>query len=146
MKRIIFILISFFIISCKTTSKLRGEYQANLSDSTHYLFNLANKKYIHKWSNGQLSKGKFKILNLSSEKKLFVCNELIFKRRGGLVKEATSSGDSITIGAYTGYENLDATVFEITSKEKNLLYRKTYINELQKTESEGILVKIQPII
>ena len=142
MKSIIFILISFLIISCRTNSKLIGEYQANLSDSTHYIFNLTNKQYTHKWPGGKLSKGKFKVLNLSSEKKLLVCNELVLKRGGGLIKEANGSGDSITIGAYMGYKNFGATVFEITSTEKTLKYRKTYVNELQKTESEGTLIKL----
>lgn len=142
MKSIIFILISFLIISCRSNSKLTGDYKANLSDSTHYTFNLDNKQYTHKWPNGKFSKGKFKILDLSLEKKLLVCNELILKRAGGLIKEATNSADSITIGAYIGYKNFGATVFEITSKEKTLLYRKTYANELQKTESEGTLIKI----
>ena len=142
MKSIILILTIFLVISCSSNSKLTGEYQANLSDSTHYTFNLGNKQFTHKWQSGVFSKGKFKILDLSSEKKLLVCNELIIKRGGGLIREKNSLGDSITIGTYTGYKNLGTTVFEITSKEKTLLYRKTYANALQKTESEGILIKM----
>lgn len=141
MKSIMILMICFLILSCKSNSKLIGEYQANISDSTHYTFNFATKKYTHKWPNGTFSKGNFKILDLSSEKKLLVCNEVVLKRGGGLVKEASSSGDSITIGAYMGYKNFGATVFEIGSKENPLLYRKTFANELQKTESEGILIK-----
>lgn len=143
MKSIIFILISFLLISCRTNSKLTGEYQANLPDSTNYTFNLSAKQYTHKWPGGTFSKGKFKILDLSSEKKLLVCNELVLKRANGVIKEANGSGDSINIGTYTGYKNFGGTVFEITSKEKTLRYRKTYANELQKTESEGIMVKIK---
>lgn len=142
MKNIIIILISFLVISCKTTSKLIGEYQANLSDSTHYAFNFANKQYTHKWPNGTFSKGKFKVLDLSSEKKLLVCDELIFKRANGLIKEANVTGDSIYVGTYFGHQNFGQTVFEITKTEKTLLYRKSYANKLQKTDSEGILIKL----
>lgn len=141
MKNILFLLISLLVISCKTNSKPVGEYQINLSDSTYYTFNLANKKYTKKLSSGSIAKGKFKILDLSSEKKLFVCNEMILRRANGLIKETNSSGDSITIGTYSGFKNLGATVFEITSKNDILFYRKTHVNYLQDTESEGILIK-----
>ncbi|RKR11237.1 hypothetical protein C8C83_2941 [Flavobacterium sp. 90] len=143
MKSIIFILISFLIISCRTNSKLRGEYQANLSDSTNYTFNLSAKQYTHKWPSGKFSKGKFKILDLSSKKKLLVCNEFVLIRVNGIIKEASGSGDSINIGTYSGYKNFGATVFEITSKEKTLQYRKTYANDLKKTESEGVMLKMK---
>ena len=141
MKNIFLFLITFLVISCKTNSKLMGEYQANLSDSTNYTFNFANKQYTHKWPNGTFSKGKFKILDLSSEKKLLVCNELIYKRANGVIREANISGDSINVGTYFAYQKFGKTVFEITSTEKTLLYRKTYADKLQKTDSEGILVK-----
>ena len=141
MKIFTYILISFLLISCKTNSKLTGKYQANLSDSTNYIFNMTNKQFTHKLSSGTLAKGKFKTLVLSSEKKLLVCNDIVFKRSGELIKEKNSTGDSITIGTFSGYKNFGATVFEITTKKDSLLIRKTYANKLQKTESKGILIK-----
>lgn len=142
MKNTFFLLISFLVISCKTNSKLVGEYQINLSDSTYYTFNLANKKYIKKLSSGSFAKGKFRILDLSSEKKLFVCNEIILRRANGLMKETNSSGDSITIGTFSAFKNLGATVFEITLKKDTLLFRRTHVNQLHETENEGILIKM----
>lgn len=141
MKSITIFLISFLVISCKTNSKLVGEYRANLSDSIYYTFNFTNKQYMHKWTNGTFSKGKFKILDLSSKKKFLVCDELIYKRANGGIKETNVSGDSINVGTYFGYQKLGQTVFEITSTEKTLLYRKTYTDKLEKTDCEGILVK-----
>ena len=141
MKIFTYTLILFLLISCKTNSKLTGKYQANLSDSTNYIFNFTNKQFTHKLQSGNLAKGKFKTLVLSSEKTLLVCNNVIFKRSGGLIKETNSTGDSITIGTFIGYKNFGATVFEITSKKDSLSFRKTYANELQKTESEGTLIK-----
>lgn len=141
MKSIFFFLISFLLISCKTNSKLIGEYQAKLSDSSYYNFNFAKKQYTHKWPNGKLSKGKFKILDLASDKKLLVCNELIYKKVNGLIKEANENGDSINLGTYSGYQKFGQTIFEITSTEKTLHYRKTTANKLQITDSEGILIK-----
>ncbi|MDI9312557.1 MAG: hypothetical protein QM535_20265 [Limnohabitans sp.] len=142
MKIITFILFSFLLLNCKSNSKLIGKYQANLTDSTNYTFNLSNKKYTHKFHSGTVGKGKFKIIVLSSEKTLLVCNELVFKKGGGLIKETNSEGDSITVGTFNGYKNFGNTVFEITSKKDSLLFRKTYANKLQKTESEGILISL----
>lgn len=141
MKNIIIFLISFLVISCKTNSKLIGEYQTNSSDSTYYNFNMNDKKYTQKLENGSFAKGKFKILVLSSEKTLLVCNDMILKRTDGLIREKNNAGDSVVVGTYDGYQNLGSTVFEITSKEEILEYRKTHANELQKTESKGILIK-----
>lgn len=145
MKSIIILLISFLLISCKSNSKLIGEYKANLSDSTVYYFNLSKEQYIHKKKSGGFSKGKFKTLYLNSEKILIVCNDMTWKRTDGFIKEKNNSADSIVVGVWDGFKNLGSTVFEITSKEKTLLYRKTYTNELQKTDSEGILVTVKAI-
>jgi hypothetical protein len=100
-----------------------------------------DKKFSHKLGNGSLSNGKFKILVLSSEKTLLVCNDMILKRSDGFIKEKNKAGDSVVVGTFDGYKNLGSTVFEITSKGETLNYRKTYTNELQKTESGGILIK-----
>lgn len=143
MKSIIILLISFLVISCKSNSKLIGEYQTNSSGNTEYIFNLSNKQYTQKLGNRGYAKGKFKILVLSSEKTLLVCNDMILKKIDGFIKEKENASDSISIFNLNGYKNLGSTVFEITSKEETLTYRKTYTNDLKKTESEGALIKIQ---
>ncbi|MNL33569.1 hypothetical protein D3C87_1554880 [compost metagenome] len=141
MKNIIILLISILVISCKSNPILTGEYQATLPDSTNYTFNLSKKQFTHKWKNGKISKGRFRTLIFSSEKSQLVCNEMILKKTDGFITETNASDDSIVMGVYDGYQRLGQTVFEITSKGKTLLYRKTYSNQLQKTESEGVLIK-----
>ena len=142
MKSIIIFLISFLVISCKTNSKLIGEYQTNSSDSIHYNFNMNNKMYTHKLGNGSFAKGKFKIIVLSSEKTLLICNDMILKKTDGLIGMKNNDRDSVVVGNFDGYKNLGSTVFELTSKGEILNYRKTYTNELQKTESGGVLINL----
>lgn len=141
MKNLTLVLISFFVISCKSNSKLIGEYLTNSANGTEYIFNFKNKQYTKRLPSGSFAKGKFEILTLSSEKTLLVCNDKIWKRTDDFSNEQDKAGDSIVDKFFNGYKNLGETVFEITSKEANLLYRKTYTNDLQKTESEGILIK-----
>ncbi|MBE8724005.1 hypothetical protein C4F50_03520 [Flavobacterium sp. KB82] len=90
---------------------------------------------------GTIGKGKFKTFVLSSEKILIVCNDIIWKKNSGDIKEMNKTGDSIVVGVFDGYKNLGSTIFEITLKEKILSFRKTYVNQLQQTESEGTLIK-----
>lgn len=141
MKNLTLILISFLVISCQSNSKIIGEYLTNSADSTEYIFNFKNKQYTKRLRSGSFAKGKFELLALSSEKTLLVCNDVIWKRTNDFYNEQDKDGDSIVDKFFYGYKNLGATVFEITSKDATLRYRKTYSNDLQKTESEGVLIK-----
>ena len=135
-------LVSLFLLllitSCKTSSNLTGEYVTN---NIQYTFNMNNHSYIQKYNNGKFSKGKFKTIMLNSEKTLIVCNDMVFKRTDGILKEMNNCRDSIAIGVFDGYKNAGATIFEITLKDGNLLFRKTYANLLQETDGEGFLIK-----
>jgi hypothetical protein len=138
---IIILFLCFEIISCKPTSNLKGNYQTVSTDSLVYNFDMKNHKYQVKVNNKVKKKGKFKIVDLSSEKTLLICNEIIMKRTGGFIKELDKSGDSIVIGVYDGYKNLGPILFEITKDiNQNLSFRKTYVNELEETELEGKLI------
>jgi hypothetical protein len=143
MKKIFFVLfISFAIISCKSSSDLKGIYQTISSDSKVYHFDMKNKKYNIEVKNEIEREGKFKTVKLSSKKTLIICSEMILKKTNGFIKELDKNGDSIVVGVYDGYKNLGATLFEIT-KDVNgsLSFRKTYVNEIKNTEIEGKLVQ-----
>lgn len=102
---------------------------------------MKSHNYSKKMLSGTIGKGKFKTFVLSSEKILIVCNNIIWKKNSGDIKGMNKTGDSVVVGVFDGYKNLGSTIFEVTSKEKKLLFRKTYVNQLQLTESEGTLIK-----
>lgn len=140
-KAILLLLLSILINSCKSEAIMNGKYQTDSVNEGVYTFDMNNHNYSKELKNGTIAKGKFKTFVLSSEKVLIVFNDIILKRTSGDVKEANKVGDSIVIGVFDGYKNLGSTIFEITSKEKKILFRKTYVNQLEKTESEGTLIK-----
>jgi len=144
-KTILLLLFVILIISCKSEAIMTGKYKTDSINESVYTFDMNKHNYSIELSNGTIAKGKFKTFILSSEKTLIVFNDIILKRTGGDVKEANKAGDSIVIGVLDGYKNVGSTVFEITSKEEILSFRKTYVNQLQQTESEGTLIKNKAI-
>ncbi|MNE39125.1 hypothetical protein D3C80_1330590 [compost metagenome] len=78
---------------------------------------------------------------LSPEKTLIVCSDIIWKKTSDDIEEMNNTSDSLVAAVFNRYKNLGSTIFEITSKEKKLSFRKTYTNQLQQTESEGALIK-----
>ncbi|WP_428228942.1 hypothetical protein [Flavobacterium sp.] len=141
-KYILLLLLSILINSCKSESILTGrKYQTDSINENIYTFDMKSHNYSKKMVSGTIGKGKFKTFVLSSEKILIVCNDIIWKKTDTDIKEMDKTGDSVVVGVFDGYKNLGSTIFEITSKEKKLLFRKTYVNQLQQTESEGALIK-----
>jgi len=140
-KTILLLLLTILIQSCKSEAIMNGKYQTDSVNESVYTFDMNKHNYSKELNNGTIAKGKFKTYVLSPEKTLIVFNDIILKRTSGDVKEANKAGDSITIGVFDGYKNLGSTTFEITSKGENLSFRKTYLNQLQQTESEGTLIK-----
>ncbi len=138
---ILLFFICFEIVGCKSTLNFRGNYSTVSSDSLVYNFNMNNQKYTLEINNKVKRNGKFKIIELSSEKTFLICDEIMIKKTSGFEKALDISGDSIVIGVYDGYKNSGALLFEITKDNNNLLFRKTYLNELKTTEIIGKLVK-----
>jgi hypothetical protein len=129
------------IISCKSSTNLKGNYQTISTDSLVYNFDMKHHKYQVEVNNIVKRNGKFKIVELSTEKTLLICNEIKFERAGGFIKELDKNGDSTVTGVYHGYKILGAVLFEITKDiNENLSFRKTYVNELKETEMEGKLI------
>ncbi|URM35226.1 hypothetical protein [Flavobacterium anhuiense] len=102
---------------------------------------MKSHNYSKKMASGTIAKGKFKTFVLSSEKTLIVCNDIILRKTSDDIEEMNDTGDSLVANLFNRFKNLGSTVFEITSKEKKLSFRKTYVNQLQQTESEGTLIK-----
>lgn len=102
---------------------------------------MKSHNYSKKMLSGTIGKGKFKTFVLSSEKTLIVCNDIILRKTSDDIEEMNDTGDSLVANLFNRFKNLGSTVFEITSKEKKLSFRKTYVNQLQQTESEGTLIK-----
>lgn len=141
-KYILIPLLSILINSCKSESILIGrKYQTDSVNESIYTFDMKSHNYSKKMNSGTIEKGKFKTFVLSSEKILIVCNDIIWRKTGSDIKEMDKTGDSVVVGMLDGYKNLRSTIFEITSKEKKISFRKTYVNQLQQTESEGTLIK-----
>lgn len=142
MNKCILIPLLSILISCKSESILTGrKYQTDSVNESIYTFDMKSHNYSKKMVSGTIGKGKFKTFVLSSEKILIVCNDMIWKKTSGDIKEMNKTGDSVVVGVFDGYKNLGSTIFEITLKEKKLSFRKTYVNQLQQTESEGTLIK-----
>lgn len=142
MNKYILIPLLSILISCKSESILTGrKYQTDSVNENIFTFDMKSHKYSEKMASGSIGKGKFKTFVLSSEKILIVCNNMIWKKNSGYIKEMNKTGDSVVVGVFDGYKNLGSTIFEITLKEKKLSFRKTYANQLQLTESEGTLIK-----
>ena len=138
---IIALFLCFEIISCKSSAHLKGNYQTVYKDSLVYNFDMKRHKYQVEVNNKVKRNGKFKIVELSSEKTLLICNEMLIKRAGNFIKELNKSGDSTVVGVYDGYKNSGPLLFEITKDmNENLSFRKTYLNELTETEMEGKLI------
>jgi hypothetical protein len=140
-KTILLLTLTILIHSCKSDAIITGKYQTDSVNESVYTFDMNKHNYSEKMSSGTIAKGKFKTFVLSNEKTLIILNDIIYKRASGDVKEAKKTGDSIVIGVFDGYKKLGSTIFEITSKGENLSFRKTYLNQLQQTESEGTLIK-----
>lgn len=129
--------------SCKSSSTLVGVYQTSSTDSVRYSFDMDKHKFTKHFIHEHIGKGSFKTVVLSSEKTLLVCNTMIIRKNAGLIKEANAVGNSSSIGVSHGFKILGNEVFEITSKKDGtFLFRKTHTNQLQETEDEGTLVKI----
>jgi len=142
MNKYILLLVVFILVnSCKSEAFKIGKYQTDSVNGDDFTFDMYRHTYSKKNSSGSIAKGRFKTFILSPEKTLIICNDMILKRTSGDIKEANSVDDSVVKGVLDGFKNLGSTVFEITSKNEILLFRKTYVNQLQKTESEGILIK-----
>ncbi|MCM0666553.1 hypothetical protein [Flavobacterium tyrosinilyticum] len=142
MNKYILLLILPILISCKSESILTGrKYQTDSVNEGIYTFDMKSHNYSEKRVSGTIGKGKFKTFVLSPEKTLIVCNDINWGKTSGDIKEMNKTGDSVVAGVFDGYKNLGSTIFEITSKEKKLSFRKTYTNQLQQTESEGALIK-----
>lgn len=140
-KPILLLIFSILVFGCKSESNMTGKYQTDSVNGNEFTFDMYRYTYSEKMSSGSVIKGRFKIFILSSKKKLIICNDMIMKRTSGDIKESSNVGDSTVVGVWDGYKNLGSTVFEVTSKNETLLFRKTYVNQLQKTESEGVLIK-----
>lgn len=141
-KYILFLLLIILINSCKSEAIMaNGQYQINYVSENVYTFDMNTHSYSIKTGNGSLAKGKFKVFVLSSEKILIVFNDIILKKTSSDIREIDKTGDSIVSYVFDGYKNAGSTIFEITSKQNILSFRKTYVNQLQKTESEGTLIK-----
>jgi hypothetical protein len=132
------------LISCKSSKVLVGKYQI-VSVNYNYIFDMNSQRYSSNNLNGNTSKGKFRIIPLSSQKMLIICNDLVFSKNADFIKELDkSSGDSINIGMYHSYKILGSTIFEIDVTNKDsLTFRKTYSNELTKTKDIGTLSNIK---
>lgn len=142
MNKYILFLLLLILNSCKSEAIMAsGQYQINSVNEGEYTFDMNTCSYSIKTGNKSLAKGKFKVFVLSSEKILIVFNDIILKKTSGDVREMDKSGDSIVSHVFDGYKNVGSTIFEITSKQNILSFRKTYVNQLQKTESEGTLIK-----
>ncbi|KAF2329132.1 hypothetical protein [Flavobacterium nitrogenifigens] len=142
MNKYILLLILLILISCKSESILTGrKYQTNSVNEGIYTFDMKSHNYSEKKVSGTIAKGKFKTFVLSSEKTLIVCNDMILRKTSDDIEEMNNIGDSLVAAVFNRYKNLGSTVFEITSKEKKLSFRKTYVNQLQQTESEGTLIE-----
>jgi len=137
-------LFCFFIISCASKDKMTGTYKINFNKDNDYIFDMDNQSYTSVYKSGSIAKGKFKVVRLSSERILLVCNDLIFKNGHDYIKDINEKEDSVYIGVEHWYKNLGSTVFEINKKDtENLKYRKTYGNQIEKTEETGILIRIK---
>ncbi|KAF2081700.1 hypothetical protein [Flavobacterium sharifuzzamanii] len=142
MNKYILLLLLSILISCKSESILTGrKYQTDSVNEGIYTFDMKSHNYSEKRVSGTIAKGKFKTFVLSSEKTLIVCSDKNWKKTSGDIKEMNKTGDSVAVGVFDGYKNLGSTIFEITSQGKKISFRKTYLNQLQQTESEGILIK-----
>jgi len=141
-KYILLLLLSILMNSCKSESILTArKYQTDFVNEGIYTFDMKSHNYSEKRVSGTIGKGKFKTFVLSSEKTLIVCNDIILRKTSDDIEEMNDTGDSLVANLFNRFKNLGSTVFEITSKEKKLSFRKTYANQLQQTESEGILIK-----
>ncbi|MNK98922.1 hypothetical protein D3C87_1193010 [compost metagenome] len=142
MKKYILLLPLSILISCKSESILTGrKYQTYSLNKSTYTFDMKRHSYSKQMGNGTLEKGKFKTFVLSPEKTLIVCSDIIWKKTSDDIEEMNNTSDSLVAAVFNRYKNLGSTIFEITSKEKKLSFRKTYTNQLQQTESEGALIK-----
>ncbi len=142
MNKYILLLLLSILISCKSESILNArKYQTDCVNESIYTFDMKSHNYSKKMLSGTIGKGKFKTFVLSSEKTLIVCNDIILRKTSDDIEEMNDTGDSLVANLFNRFKNLGSTVFEITSKEKKLSFRKTYVNQLQHTESEGTLIK-----
>lgn len=142
MNKYILLLLLSILISCKSESILTGrEYQTDSINESIYTFDMKSHNYSKKMLSGTIAKGKFKTFVLSSEKTLIVCSDKNWRKTSDDIEEMNNIGDSLVAAMFNKYKNLGSTVFEITSKEKKLSIRKTYTNQLQQTEGEGVLIK-----
>lgn len=139
MRNVLFIVfIGFLILSCKPSEIIKGKYGTHSVNGNKYEFDTNSHKFSYQLNSGKIATGKFKIIHLSPERSLIICNNLIFKKNRVPFKELNEVSDSVYIGSYSTYKNLGATIFEINTKDKNnLTFRKTYANQLDETDDNG---------
>lgn len=93
-----------------------------------YLLNFNDNQYSKKLNSGNYAKGKFKIIEINTTKKIILLDNRIFKSKHNPEKFEV--------------EDLGKTRFEITEKNKDtLIFRETNSNKTEKIISEGIFVK-----
>ncbi len=132
-------IIGLIFISCAARKQLSGTYKTDYENGMSYVLNLKNNTYVWSTSNNGDHTGKFKVVTLSSTKKLIIFEDLIMSHTSNYIREIQENGDSIFID----HSNFGSTVFEIDLQDKNnIKYRKTYSNELEKTKHRGKLFLI----
>lgn len=135
---LVILFIGFLILSCKPSEMIKGKYRTDSVNGNKYEFDTNSHKFSNQLNSGKITSGNFKIIYLSPERSLIICNDLIFKKNRVPFKELNEVSDSVYIGSFSTYKNLGATIFEINTKDKNnLTFRKTYANQLDETDDKG---------
>lgn len=136
MKVFISILFTVFI-SNYNPEKISGKYHIIYNNeypeknSKDFILNFNGNHYIEKIGSwGGYAKGGFKIVETDNVKMQIVLNDKIFK---------TGMKDEKII-----FESLGSRIFEISEKNRDtILFREFYSNQLEKTISSGIFVKME---
>jgi len=142
-KIIVFSLI--FLFGCKSNFGFSGTYKTEVNSDTiqnNYTFNFQNNEYRQYYKNATCgvlySKGHFKMLKLTDEKFLLVCNDIILEK-----ENPNEKIDTITDNPEYYFRDRirSHTVFELTlTKYDSLHFRLTTTNKLGKTFGMGYLI------